>query len=100
MSEKDNFVGGFLLGTLVGGVVGGVLGTLIASRNNNNQDQETRDSLFKLRKQPDLDSEESIEEARLNLESKINQLNSAIDDVRLTLLHNANTKEKELEMEE
>jgi hypothetical protein len=100
MSEKNIFIGGFLLGTLVGGVVGGVMGTLIAKGSNDKPENDESNSLFPSRKQSGLDGDDNMEEARLNLESKIHQLNSAIDDVRLTLLHNVNAPEKELETED
>ena len=99
MSERDNFTGGFLVGTLVGSVVGGVIGAVLATRNNNPLSQEERDSLLKSPSESSLNTEDSIEDARLSLEEKINQLNHAIDDVRLTLLKNVNDPENDLEQE-
>lgn len=91
MSQSDNFLGGFLLGTLVGGVVGGVVGVVVASRLGG---EETRgDRLAKLkasrskeaRQKLKAPTEQSIEAARRGLETKIAQLNDAIDDVRQQL---------------
>ena len=84
MSQKDNFGGGFVIGSIVGGLVGGLLGALLATRD------ETVETTEKLNlgggEAPlDLSSEESIEEARHGLESKISQLNNAIDEVRRQL---------------
>lgn len=87
MSEKDNFAGGFLLGTIIGGVVGGVIGA-IASRKVNQLGHNTdSDSDFNSNGFPK--NNENIETARLSLEEKINQLNHAIDDVRVTLIKNS-----------
>jgi hypothetical protein len=88
MSQQDNFVGGFLLGTLVGGALGGVVGALAASRIQAGSKGKT--SLPKVDRglafgEFDDTDEESIEAARLGLESKIAQLNEAIDDVRQQL---------------
>ncbi len=81
MSQRDGFVGGFLAGTIVGGVVGGVIGALVASRLDNNP-EEDNPSLLKSAKGEKLDNETNIEMARRRLENKIAQLNLAIDDVR------------------
>lgn len=88
MSDNNNNFGiGFLVGTIVGGVVGGIIGTVIANKGkdsmNNNLEGQPNYSAF--------DSEEEIENARLSLEEKINQLNHAIDDVRVTLSKNTET---------
>lgn len=88
MSEKDNFSGGFLLGTLVGGIVGGVIGTLLANQNKNISQENESDS--------SVNNFEKNEDSRLKLEDKINQLNHAIDDVRVTLLKNVGNHEKEI----
>ncbi len=85
MSQKDGFTGGFLVGALMGGLVGGILGTALASkiRKPSSPDKQAlpdKDDI-PLR----LDSQESMEMARRNLEAKIAQLNSAIDDVRQQL---------------
>ncbi|BAQ60268.1 hypothetical protein GM3708_674 [Geminocystis sp. NIES-3708] len=88
MSEKDNFGGGFLLGTIVGGVVGGIIGTVIANKNNDNKTISDNEPSIKSRRYSMIDDEEEIENERLSLEEKINQLNHAIDDVRVTLLKN------------
>jgi len=85
MSEKDNFGSGFLLGTIVGGVVGGVIGAIASKKVNEMGDN----SKSKSEKNIYIDSEEDIENSRLSLEEKINQLNHAIDDVRVTLTRNS-----------
>lgn len=95
MSEKDNFAGGFLLGTLVGGVLGGVIGTVLATRNNNSGGETDSNSFLKSSKKSSLTYQEGIEDTRLGLEEKINQLNHAIDDVRVTLLKNVSNHEKD-----
>jgi hypothetical protein len=97
MSERDNFAGGFLFGTLVGSVVGGIVGAVLAMRTNNPSPQQESDSLLKYPAKSPLNSQDSIEDARLSLEEKINQLNHAIDDVRVTLLKNVNDPENEVE---
>jgi gas vesicle protein len=79
MSQRDGFTGGFLLGTLVGGVIGGVVGALAASKRWT-EDQDDSPNL-----ESNEPSDETIEGARRSLESKISQLNLAIDDVRQQL---------------
>lgn len=96
MSEKDNFASGFLIGSIIGGVVGGVVGTLLASKNNISED-ENDDSLLKSSNKSSGNYHKSLEDTRLGLEEKINLLNHAIDDVRVTLLKNVNNQEKEKE---
>lgn len=91
MSEKDNFGGGFILGTIIGGVVGGIIGTVIANKNNENKSNSENNSPIKSRRYSMIDDEEEIENERLSLEEKINQLNNAIDDVRVSLLKNTET---------
>jgi gas vesicle protein len=90
MSQQDNFSGGFVLGAIVGGVVGGVLGVILA----NPKPQGTSDStptdepkVARPRRRPlrglgEPMNEQSMETARQELETKIAQLNDAIDDVR------------------
>jgi Na+/glutamate symporter len=80
MAQKDGFTGGFILGAIVGGVVGGILGTVLANRANNASGEEK--NLLKFTKQQKLDTEDNLEGTRRNLEDKIAQLNSVIDDVR------------------
>lgn len=91
MSEKDNFGTGFLLGTIVGGVIGGILGTIVANKNrenlNSKEGKSTDYSIFSA-------DDEGISHSHLSLEDKINQLNHAIDDVKVTL-----SKNKENQME-
>jgi gas vesicle protein len=94
MSEKDNFAGGFLLGTLVGGILGGIIGTVLAGKNNSSSEGNESDSFLKSPSKSSFNYPESIEATRLSLEEKINQLNHAIDDVRVTLLKNVNDHEK------
>ncbi|NCO74205.1 MAG: hypothetical protein GW795_13210 [Cyanobacteria bacterium] len=91
MNEKDNFGGGFILGTIIGGVVGGIIGTVIANKNQENKSNLDNESPIKHRQYSMIDEEEDIENERLSLEEKINQLNHAIDDVRVTLLKNTET---------
>jgi len=89
MSQRDSFIGGFLLGTVVGGVVGGILGAVVSSRLAN--DETSPEDFPKLkdraiRKRPfSPPTEQSIEAARRGLEGKIAELNEAIDDVRQQL---------------
>jgi Na+/glutamate symporter len=91
MSDKDKFGSGFLLGTIVGGIVGGIIATVIANKNNENQSNFDNESPIKPRRYSMMDDEEEVENRRLSLEEKINQLNHAIDDVRVTLLKNTET---------
>lgn len=89
MSQQDNFAAGFITGAFVGGVVGGVIGVLVSSRLN----QDERDNASELSLVGRSESGQSFEEmteagmeiARQGLESKIAQLNEAIDDVRQQL---------------
>jgi gas vesicle protein len=88
MSDRSNFLGGFILGTIVGGVVGGIAGSLAASRLGADEDEGFKlDSAKKprQRKPLSLSTEENMEIARQGLEDKIAQLNDAIDDVRQQL---------------
>ncbi len=91
MSQQDNFSGGFVLGAIVGGVVGGVLGVVLtASKGEHTSDsaispddlKATKPRRRPLRGMTDPMSEQSMEVARQGLETKIAQLNDAIDDVR------------------
>ncbi|WP_017294241.1 hypothetical protein [Geminocystis herdmanii] len=92
MSEKDNFGGGFLLGTIIGGVVGGIIGTVIANKNNKKSENWEEEINLKNSQYSNFDSEK-IEHSRMSLEEKINQLNNAIDDVKVSLMKNS---EKEI----
>lgn len=92
MSEKDNFGGGFLLGAIIGGVVGGVIGTVIANKNNKKSDNWEDELNVKNSEYSNFDSEK-IEHSRMSLEEKINQLNNAIDEVKISLTKNS---EKEI----
>lgn len=91
MSDKDNFGTGFLLGTVIGGVVGGVIGTIIANQTKDKTRKIEGESNFKINSHSSFDNNEEIENARLSLEDKINQLNHAIDDVRVTLMKNTDS---------
>lgn len=92
MSEKDNFGGGFLLGTIIGGVVGGVIGTVIANKNNKKSNNWEDELNVKNPEYSNFDHEK-IEDSRMSLEEKINQLNHAIDEVKISLTKNS---EKEI----
>ena len=82
MSQRDNFLGGFLLGTLVGGTVCGVLGVVLSTRRSKEIEDKTDSFLDNGKPENILDTEANIELARRRLEDKIAQLNGAIDDVR------------------
>lgn len=92
MSEKDNFGSGFILGTIIGGVVGGVIGTVIANKNNDKKNNWDDEMNVKTPKYSPF-NDEQMEETRMSLEEKINQLNHAIDEVKVSLIRNA---EKEI----
>ena len=82
MSE-NKFGSGFLIGSILGGVVGGVLGTLLATRDTDTNNKVSSDrSLAEGTPPLEFASEAEMEIARHNLEDKIAQLNSAIDEVR------------------
>lgn len=83
MSNKDNFGSGFIIGTIVGGVVGGIIGSLITSKNQ--QNKESGNST-KTTSYGSMEEDFAMENARLSLEEKINQLNHAIDEVKLGLI--------------
>ena len=93
MSQRDGFTSGFLAGTLFGALVGGIVGALVAGQKDNQEEREEQSllnsGLSKVRaikgRRNQLNTEESIEEARRSLEDKIAQLNTAIDDVRQQL---------------
>ena len=80
MSQQNGFGSGFILGSIVGGVVGGVLGTVLATR----KEKRVRGLDLKMEEDNEIafSTEESIELARNGLETKIAQLNLAIDDVK------------------
>lgn len=83
MSNKDNFGSGFIIGTIVGGVVGGIVGSIIT--NKNRQDKESGNPI-KTPSYSSIEDDFAMENARLSLEEKINQLNHAIDEVKLGLV--------------
>jgi Na+/glutamate symporter len=86
MSDRNGFTGGFLAGAVVGGIVGGMLGAWLTSRRNKNLSEEETSLLeSETRTEINFSTEENMEIARRNLEDKIAQLNSAIDDVRQQL---------------
>ncbi|MGB3508960.1 MAG: hypothetical protein WBA93_06915 [Microcoleaceae cyanobacterium] len=84
MSNKDGFASGLIAGAAVGGLVGGLLGILLGTKISNNTDTIEENLL----EHQDAEGQKAtaevagIEEARQSLESKIAQLNQAIDDVR------------------
>jgi esterase/lipase len=94
--QQDNFSGGFVLGAIVGGVVGGILGVVLATPKaattpESNVANADELKVAKPRRRPlrgmtepmtEPMTEQSMEAARQGLESKIAQLNDAIDDVR------------------
>ena len=82
MSQQGSFVGGFLFGALVGAAMGGVVGVLATSRSQSQSAKSDSDLNLEELESP---TEESMEAARLGLESKIAQLNEAIDEVRQQL---------------
>jgi gas vesicle protein len=90
--QQDNFSGGFILGALVGGAIGAVFGVVLANPKakppsiNLEDPQVPRPRKRPLRVSTE-STEQSIEVARQGLESKIAQLNDAIEDVR----HQINT---------
>jgi hypothetical protein len=91
MSQQDNFSGGFILGAIVGGVVGGILGVALAVPKHTAKTDEVVDlPVDRPRRRPlrlshEPVTEQSMEVARQGLESRIAQLNDAIDDVRQQL---------------
>ncbi|AFZ55440.1 hypothetical protein WEU38_17660 [Cyanobacterium aponinum AL20118] len=92
MSNKDNFGSGFIIGTIVGGLVGGVVGSLVASKSQQSKDSDNSNQ--KKTSYSSLEDEFAMENARLSLEEKINQLNHAIDEVKFGLM-SKQEKEKE-----
>jgi gas vesicle protein len=93
MSQRDGFTSGFLVGTILGGIAGGVVGALFAAKQTS-ETEESEQSLinpslseskprFSRRRQ--FSESDSIETSRRSLEDKIAQLNTAIDEVRLSL---------------
>ncbi|TVQ47740.1 MAG: hypothetical protein EA365_03385 [Gloeocapsa sp. DLM2.Bin57] len=81
MSKGDNFGGGFLLGTVIGGLVGTVVGIVIGSKSNEISEPKQTQPL-----EEELDSKPlPQEEITENLEAKISQLSSAIEEVRQKL---------------
>jgi hypothetical protein len=87
MAQQNGFGGGLVVGSILGAVVGGILGTVLATSK---EKQIAGIDSYKLQKVPKdqempFSTEESIELARNGLETKIAQLNLAIDDVRQQL---------------
>ena len=94
MSQRDGFGSGFVIGSIVGGVIGGVLGSLLTNRSQPEESVEER--FIEPGEQMPFSTEENMEVARHNLEAKIAQLNSAIDDVRQQLeTVNSNSSEQD-----
>jgi gas vesicle protein len=108
MSQRDGFTGGFIVGSVVGGIVGGIVGVLLTAKRNSEQ-IDGEDSLSDRRrlsevkatksKKRQLPESDSMEVARRSLEDKIAQLNSAIDEVRLSL-GNVNSNPLETQSQE
>ena len=93
MSQRDGFGNGFVIGSIVGGVIGGVLGALLTNRT---QQESVEEKFIEPGEQIPFSTEENMEVARHNLEAKIAQLNSAIDDVRQQLeTVNSNSAEQD-----
>lgn len=100
-NRVDNFAGGFVAGAFFGSVVGAVLGVFLTSKlaeeareplleGSSTEGKPRRDRRRQLRAATEL----NIEEARQSLETKIAQLNTAIDDVRQQLSNvNGNAQE-------
>ncbi len=91
MSQRDGFASGFILGAIIGGAIGGIVGALAASKRSAltpNALQANEDEMLQSATTPERiehNAEHGIEIARRSLETKIAQLNSAIDDVRQQL---------------
>jgi gas vesicle protein len=99
-NQSDKFGSGFLAGTIFGGVVGGLVGVWLANKlsdtlveddtaapensKNGTSKNGTKSVNSRLSKRQPLSGGEelNIETARQGLETKIAQLNDAIDDVR------------------
>lgn len=95
MSQRDGFGNGFLLGAVVGGLVGGLVGALATARS---RDTSERESILVEATEATNDETGGIEGTRRSLETKIAQLNAAIDDVRQQL-NSVNRNGTELERE-
>ena len=91
-NRSDRFAGGFVAGTVFGSIVGGLLGVFLSSKLSQSLGEKKKGGEGKpiegkpkkrlaLKSMPEL----SMEEARQGLETKIAQLNEAIDDVRQQL---------------
>ena len=105
MSQGDGFAGGFLAGAVFGGLVGGVIGALVTSRITDMSESEPPlldrpggEARARKPKRGELEEADRIEMSRRSLEDKIAQLNSAIDEVRLSL-GNVNGNAVEADME-
>jgi hypothetical protein len=111
MSDRDHFAGGFIAGAVLGGLLGGIVGASLSQRQASAARRALRNGISKVRatgqerdepvainghsprrwmartsEQPQpVAPEARIEEARRNLENKIAQLNTAIDDARQQL---------------
>jgi hypothetical protein len=87
MSQRDGFSTGFLLGSVLGGLVGGAIGVILTSRQFDNEEPEVlrRIKARTNRNRAGQAEDRSMESARQSLESKIAELNGAIDEVRSSL---------------
>jgi Na+/glutamate symporter len=88
MSKRNGFTSGFVLGSIIGGIVGGVIGALVVSGRNQEPEETDTDELLTEGEEVQLlnpKKRDKMETARRSLENKIAQLNSAIDEVRLSV---------------
>ena len=88
MANRDGFTSGLLFGAIVGGVAGTILGVTLATRRDDAEalpPAEGPSRPARRRSIAGTGAETRIEQARQGLESKIAQLNDAIDDVRRQL---------------
>ncbi len=83
MSNKDGFVSGLIAGAAVGSLLGGFLGILVGTSISDDADlaENLLDSQD-TEKRKSIKQSDRTEKARQSLESKIAQLNQAIDEVR------------------
>ncbi len=91
MSERHSFTSGFILGTMVGGIFGGIAGTIVAHHLNKETEDIDNSAVLeeeKATKQKKITQKNNhkMESTLRNLENQIAQANSAIDEVRQSLL--------------
>jgi hypothetical protein len=87
MSQRDGFSTGFFLGSIIGGLVGGALGVILTSRQMGEDEPPVLRRIKARNQKPERDllGDHSVESARQSLETKIAELNGAIDEVRSSL---------------